>query len=896
MKRLGPRLRAAWRVLWRSHQLESDMQDEMRFHVEMEAERLVREHGIDPREARRLAYVRFGGVEKYKEAGRDARGRQWLDAISLDTRLGVRMLVKHRGLTFVGGFAMAVAIAIGATFFEVIGEMLTPALPFADGERVVAVEFATANPGSPERRVLRDFAAWREEVKTIEHLGAFRTTQHNLVSATVAPEPVKVAEMTAAGFAIGQTPVLLGRYLLASDEPEGAPSVLVISYQAWQSRFGADPQIVGRTINLGGVPHSIVGVMPDGFHFPYDHHLWIPLRANPLKYERLQGPSLYVFGRLARGVTIEQAQAELTTIAQRAPGASVEPHERLQPRVIPYTRAHVDLTHPTLVLIVRIAQLLVGALSFVVAVNLAILVYARTVTRLGEIAVRTALGASRRRILTQLFIEAFALSMLGAGFGLALAYLALDGIQWLARANGGVPFWIRVELSLPTVIYALALAAFAAVIMGVLPGLKATGRRVAVNLHELNGRAGTRLGPLWTTLVVAQLAVAVAVLPLAVYLSWQVAQFELAGPGFAAEQFVVASLVLSDDPSSATPARVERRQRELAARLQSEPGVTAVTFSSSVPGFAGDGRIEFDASTLPGASDQGDVETEDVSVNYVALDLFDVYDAEIRAGRPFNAADLGAAHTVIVNDTFVGKLLKNRSPLGVRFRYLRSSASEAAAEAPRPAYQIVGVVRDFPRFPPTFSTNREPVVYHPAAPGAVHPLMFSVRFAGSVPAGVIERIRAIGAEIDPALQLRRVVPLSRFYDDLRFFWRYVAWGIGLVTASVLLLSAAGIYALMSFTVAQRTREIGIRMALGAQPRRILFNVFARAVRQLTLGVLAGSLVSGALLSYAGLGLAGAAALLLTVAAIMLIVGLAAAFGPARRGIQITASEALRADA
>lgn len=893
MKRLPPLVRSAWRVLWRSHQLEADMQDEMRFHVEMEAERLVREHGLAPQEAHRQALVRFGGVEKYKEAGRDARGRQWLDAIALDTRLGVRMLVKYRGLTLVGGFAMAVAIAIGATGFEVISEMLTPALPFEDGERVVAVEYATANPGDAERRVLRDFAAWREELTSIEHLGAFRTAQHNLVSGIGPPEPVKVAEMTASGFAVARTPALIGRYLLPSDEPEGTAPVLVISHRAWQSRFGADPQIVGRTINLGGVRHTVVGVMPDGFHFPYDHQFWIPFRLNPLKYARLQGPQLYLFGRLARGVTVEAAQAELTTIAERAAPANPETHERLQPRVLPYTRAHVDLSHPTLVLIMRIAQLLVGALSFVVAVNLAILVYARTVTRLGEIAVRTALGAGRRRILAQLFIEALALSIAGGGTGLLLAYLALGRIQWVARGNGGVPFWIRCELSVGTAIYALVLAVLAAVIMGALPGLKATGKRLAVNLHEVNDHTGTRLGPLWTTLVVAQLAVAVAVLPVAVYLSWQAVQLELAGPGFAAEQFLVGTLALSDEASSVDANRVERRQRDLTARLRSEPGVSAVTFSSFVPGFAGGRRIQFDAPTSPaaGAEPQQDAGLLEVSVNTVDLHLFDAYDAVILAGRTFNPADLGAANAAVVNDTFVRRFLQHRDPLGVRFHYVRPSAQRAGEGG---SYQIVGVVRDFPIFPRPLSSDREPVVYHPAAPGAIHPVVLSVRFAGTLPAGVIDRFRAIGAEVDPALQLRRVVPLSQFYEDVRSFWRYLAWGIGLVTASVLLLSAAGIYALMSFTIAERRREIGIRTALGADPRRLLASVFARASRQLALGVLVGSMLSAAAFSIAGLSLARAVALLLAVAAIMLIVGLLAAVGPARRSLRISTTEALKA--
>jgi len=205
-------------------------------------------------------------------------------------------------------------------------------------------------------------------------------------------------------------------------------------------------------------------------------------------------------------------------------------------------------------------------------------------------------------------------------------------------------------------------------------------------------------------------------------------------------------------------------------------------------------------------------------------------------------------------------------------------------------------VADFPSFPTAPGSDGVPTVYHPAAAGDVHPFVLSVRFAGAVPAGFAERFRAIGAEIDPALQLRRVVALSTFYDELRSLWRHLAWGIGLVTISVLLLSAAGIYALMSFAVAQRSREIGVRTALGARPHQLLVSIFGRVTRQLALGLLAGSLLSCAVFLVADLPMSRAVVLLLIVAGIMVSVGLLAAVGPARRGLRVQASEALRADA
>jgi hypothetical protein len=190
------------------------------------------------------------------------------DAILLDSRFGLRMLVKHRGLTMVGAFALAVAIAVGATLFEVFSEVLDPALPFAGGDRVVSLQFVGSNPGSPERQVIHDFTALRGQLTTVEHFGAYRDAEHNLVAADTAPEPVEVAEISPSAFAIAGVAAAHGRYLLTDDESPSAPPVIVIGHDAWQRRFGGDPDVVGRTVNLGGVARTIVGVMPQGFEFP----------------------------------------------------------------------------------------------------------------------------------------------------------------------------------------------------------------------------------------------------------------------------------------------------------------------------------------------------------------------------------------------------------------------------------------------------------------------------------------------------------------------------------------------------------------------------------------------------------------------------------------------------
>jgi predicted permease len=883
-----------WQILTRRDRVTSEMDEEMRFHVDMQTECLMKEYGLPREEARRRALVSFGGVEKYKEAGHDVHGLRWLDALLVDSRFSLRMLLKHRGLTLAGAFAMAVAIAVGATAFEVISDVLDSPLPLPGGDRIVAIDFIGTDPGSPEQKVIHEFAALRGPVSTIEHFSGYSNTQHNLVAADTAPEPVAVAEITASAFAITNTPPLVGRYLLPSDEAESAPPVLVIGYEAWQRQFAGDRNVVGREVTLGGVPRTIVGVMPEGFEFPTVHQFWIPLREDPLAYKRGEGPSLATFGRLAAGVTMEQAQAEVAAIAQQTAAAHPGSGEPLRPLVLPYAQQVIE--DPGLVWAMRAAQAFASVLTVVVAINLAILVYARTMTRLGEIAVRSALGASRKRILTQLYIEALALALVGAAAGLALTRYMLDVIQSLNEMNGSLPYWITFELSPGAVIFALGLAAMSALIMGVLPGLKATGVSVNANLHELHGRSGTRLGVTWTTLIVAQVALAVAVLPAAVFFTSRVLRMELAATGFAAESIVVAQAGPGPGAEVMDRDRVAARQLELLSRLEAESGVQGVAFSSHIPGYGRFRAIRFEDGVRVRARaehvpDVGITDALFPTITSVSVGLFDAYGVETLAGRAFTTADVGTTN-VIVNDSFVDMYLQEPNAIGLTFRF----DTKAANAAPPRWHQIVGVVREFPAFQVNIARDAEPTIYHPAGVGEMSTVLLSIRFAGTVPPTFVHRIRDIAAEVDPTLQPSNVNVLADLYDTLRTPFRSVAGAAALITASVLLLSAAGIYALMSFTVAQRTREIGIRTALGAPPQRVMLNVFGRAAWQVAAGVVVGSVLSAGAFVAIGVGAVRAMPLLLGVAGLMAVVALLATFGPARRGVRIQAIEALRAEA
>jgi len=901
------RLRSFVRAFTKRQQFEDTLSEELRFHLDAYADDLI-EKGLSRKEAYRQARVHFGGVERVRDECRQARGLRVVDELILDLRLGIRLLVKSPGLTLVGGLSMAVAIAIGAGSFSVIYALMDPTLPLDEGDRIVSIQNAdTSNPGNPHRRSVHDFVAWRDELKSVEDLGAFRLVQRNLVAPDGQAEPIHIAEMTAAGFRVARVPPQLGRYFDEEDEREGAAPVVVIGYDAWQSRFGGDPDIVGRTLQLGRSTHTVVGVMPEGFGFPIAHRFWSPLRLDPSGFDRGQGPSINIFGRLAPGVTLRAARAELTTVGQRMAVAFPDTHALLRPQVMPYAYPFSDIDSPDMVWKFHLLQVVISLLLVVVSVNVAILVYARTATRQREIAVRSALGASRRRIVGQLFAEALVLAAAAAAVGLTVAELALGQVDAiLARQMGDVPFWMDFGVSFGTVVYVAGLAVLAAMIVGVLPALKATGRRVHAGLQGLgSGGSGMQLGRTWTVLIVAQVAVAVGVLPAAVFYAWESARYGVARPGFATEEFLTTWLYLDDvaesgDYESESAPRYAGLQAELVRRLEAEPSVSDVIITSTVPGNEPTVTVEVEGVPGPAAAEPALLlrsTSHRVGIGRVDIDFFDTFDVPILTGRGFGPGDVAvAASAVIVNQSFVEEAFGGGNALGRHVRSLvRRSHTSPGSGDPGRWYEIVGVVGDFPN--PVEPGLAQAKLYHPRRAGQDYPVSLALRVRGAAPSTVTDRLRAIATALDPTLRLGPILTLDEVLREDQGLMRLLALAIALVTLSVLLLSAAGIYSLMSFTVARRRREIGIRSALGAHPRRLLWSIFSLALGQLTVGVVVG-LAAAALLDGATGGelLGGESAVLLpTVAALMMAAGLLAGVGPARRGLRIQPTEALRAE-
>lgn len=814
----------------------------------------------------------------------------------LDVKLGARMLVRHPGLTLVGGFGIAVAVAIGSVAFEGISAVLDPALPMPGGERVVTLKNETSNMGNPERHILHDFVEWRERLTTVEHVGAFRSVSRNFSSEDARGEPVRGAEITASGFAIAPTPPLMGRHLTPEDEREGGPEVVVLGYDLWRSRFGGDPEVVGRTVRLSGEPHMVVGVMPEGWRFPVQHAFWIPFRHDPVDYARLEGPSIEVFGKLAPGITMEEAQAELSTVGRRVATEHPETHADLRATIASYAHEQAQISDPLIARMLRVAQVVVTLLLVVVCVNVAILVYARTVTRRGEIAVRSALGASRRRILGHLFVEGLVLSTLATVVGLAVAAYALGRIQLEVAATQVLPYWLDFRLSPGTAMYAAALAILAAFLVGVLPGWRATGRRLRSSLGEMNKGGGRPLGRTWTALIVGQVAVGVALIPPTCVLGWGMVRPSLGDPGMPVEEIVVASVGLPGAPVSGRRGfeaardafweRLAMRQLELITRLEAESGVEAVALSSGTPG-RGNGRpIELDggATLLTGTGAPW------AGYSEVSPEFFRVYDGRVLSGRGFEPGDAHeASRVVLVNQSFVQQFAGGAPVVGRLVKYLPL----VNVEYPAPTdvwLEIVGVVGDLPPGPHAPGTTTAHI-YHPVGPGDLAGVTLSVRTAGD-PEALVGRVGEIAAEVDPTFQLRGVGVLADAIEEGRSLMMIFVASVLAIALAVLLLSAAGMYALTSFTVARRTHEIGIRAALGAGPRRMLAAVLGRVAVQLGIGIVLGAIVAGGLFAAEGLSSDHVVALLSTMVTFG-AVGLLAALGPARRGLRIQPTEALR---
>lgn len=819
-----------------------------------------------------------------------------LRGLSLDIRLALRLLVKHIGLTVVGTIAMAFAIWSGIVAFEFYTQIMHPRLPLAGGDRIVGIVMVDTASRAERAPTLHDFVAWRDALTSVSDLAAYRDRNWNVIIGDAAPEPVAVAEISAATFRVVRERPVLGRPLIEADEKTGAPRVVVIGHDVWQARFESDPHVIGRELRLGNVPHTIVGVMPKGFRFPLAHGFWVPLRLDPVDFPRQQSPGLRVFGRLAPGATLEAAQPELMVLGATAAAAFPDTHQHLEPRIVSYIDSILGGFSADSTTEVFSGNLLSVLLVFLVCGNVALLMFARAATRENEILVRTALGAGRGRIMGQLFVEALVLAIVAALVALTFAQVAWRSLFATVTENmfeNRVPFWMHSSVSPRTLVYAALLTLVAAAIAGLLPGLKVT-RGLGTRLRQSGpGGGGLRFGGIWTVLIVMQVA-AMAIVPtpvIAIYRDMGKGA-RAANAGLLPEQYLAVTMAMDREKvpgaaGSTFTGRFAAATQELERRLEAEPGVTGVTVASVLPVMDHPWRtIDIDEESA--ARGEQSSSPHYVSSASVALDFFDVLDTPILSGRAFHSGDLQpGARPVIVNQSFAQVVLGGNNPIGRRLRYSDLTQQNAAKSANQPWHHVVGVVRDF-GVDPEGRDPRRARIYHPLVPGGSYPVRMAVHTMGD-PLLFAPRLRSIARDVEPTLQISEIarfdqVAAAGARTMTLLFWLFLA-----LAFVVVLLSLTGIYSVLSFTASQRTREVGIRVALGGRPRHVVAVLFRGPMTQIVLGILIGLVIADRLSE------GDMVRVIAVYGCAVVAISALATLGPVRRALRIQPIDALRAD-
>lgn len=879
------------------------MQEEFRHHIEMRTEDLVR-RGLSRREAARQARLEFGHVETHREHARAARGLRWFDQVRfswIDVRLGLRMLVKHPWLTLAAVFALAVGIPVGLAPIH-LSEAVEAPLPEDPGNRVRAIRYWDPETTSAAIPAYQDFEFWSKRLKAFSSLAAFRTSSYNVAAEDGHAAPVPGALVTASAFDILGRPPLAGRTLGIADQVPGAPNVVVIGYDLWTSRFGSDPGVVGRTVRVGAVQHTVVGIMPRGFLFPTREQLWLPLREE-LAPGSGRGSAVRVFGRLAEDVPPEAAQSELSAVGSPVVAEPSAAGARLQPEVVPFGMSFVGLPRGGLTSLPEFLyfQMLAWALLLVACGNVAMLVFARTATRFRELAVRSALGAGRARIISQMFVETFVLAVLAAVVGVFSINWVIGRVNLAVLAGEtGLPYWLSLEVTSATLVRALILAVVSATVAGVVPAIKITGKGIQQSIRRAeSGRSGIRFGGVTSALVVADIAIAVAAVGIALGMADRMLDGRVADAlaGIPAEEYLAVEVRMPTDELRGDGAAERRRvaqrlaatQVALVERLRAEPGVKSVAVADALPRMDPRRRpYEVEGTDRPAGRPRRWVPIVQVDVSF-----FDALSQPILAGRGFDHADLEAREApVVVNNVFVDRVLGGRDPIGRRVRF-----TTPADAADSPWHEIVGVVGHLGVN--MVNSQGGEAVYLPAAPGTVNPMQLAIH-VGASPEILAPRLRELAAEVDPDVILETPVVLSDVYQGDWYLLMAITGGLLVLVGVLVALAVSGIHAMMSFSVSERTREIGIRTALGAPRGALVVAILRRSFLQIGVGALLGMPVAAfvflQLRDDAGWGssvLAFSTALALAVG-IVVVVALFSCLVPTRRVLRVEASEALRA--
>jgi putative ABC transport system permease protein len=760
-----------------------------------------------------------------------------MNQLFTDLRSGVRMLVKYPTLSIVAVLTLGLGIGLSTTVFCVVNGGLFKGLPFPDADRVVAVVGTNHSQNQPRQPIsVQDLAIWKERQTSFEKFGAYGFSPMNLSTEEGRPERYSGGQLTVAAFeALGVQP-LYGRGFRDGDDRIGGESIVLLGHDVWRDRYGASPDIIGKTIRANGVQRTVIGVMPENFAFPIRESLWTPLALDPTATARGRGPNYQVIARLKRGVSIAQADVQAATIASQLEKEFPTSNRGLGADVMPYAKT---ILGPE---IYGLLYTMLGAgigVLLIACVNVSNLLVARASLRRREVAVRMALGAGRRRVVRQHLTEVLVLATSGGAIGILLS---IFGMRWFTQALSvnPPPFWITFELDYRVMLFVLSLIVLASVFAGTLPAMHAARVSAGAALKD-DSRSSTsaRLGKFSSALVVAELAVSCGLLIAAGLMIKSVVQLKNVQMPFAIDNVLTArvDLPLARYPDS--PASI-RFFEQLLPRLREVPGVDAATLSDGLPA-AGNGVIpvQIEGKAYPQNADYPLAREGIVTAGY-----FDTFRTPLLSGREFTPADVATSQPVaVINDSFARAHFPNLDPVGRQMKRIRPSSKE-------PWLTIVGVVPDL-IMEGIGNNNASPVGYYiPISQSDVaNGVRIAVRTRGE-PSAVTPLVRSAVTSLDQDLAIYEISTLQRVID--RQTWFYTVFGTFFMAFGLcaLFLAAAGLYGVMSFAVTQRTREMGVRSALGAQRAQLILLVMRKSAAQLALGLALGLglalLASGAL--------------------------------------------------
>jgi putative ABC transport system permease protein len=890
LKQFAARLRA----FFRGSELDRDFSEEINAHLEIATEENVRQ-GMTLIEARRQAALRLGGAAALQSQHRDARGFRLLDDLVQDLRFASRLMIKDRWLSVAAIAAIALGIGANTVGFTIVNAAFLRGFPFDEADRLRAISWRPDNGRRSAVSVL-DLEDWRAQSRTFAGIAAYTFGAINISDDHAAPEQTQGAWVTANHFDVLRQRPVLGRTFVAADEQRGAEPVVIIGHEIWKHRFELDPQIVGRILRVNGQPSTIIGVMPERMKFPDNagSELWLPFIPTDAQLARDRRP-LSAFGRLAPGVSATAAATELDGITQRIKSANPGQTKGLAGgQLETFTERYLGgAARPMLITVM-------GAVIFVLLIacgNVANLLLSRSMYRTREIAVRSALGATRWRIIRQLLIESIALSSIGGLLGLILARYGVRAFDAGIQASGA-PFWLSITMDYKVLLYVAAIC----IATGILFGLAPAWHLSSANQHEtlkegargsFGNRRANRFGQ---ALIVGELALTVVLLCGAGLMLRSFIALYATEPGFKVDGLSRMKMQLPPSNYPTAEARL-RFFEQLQPRIEAIPGVQGAAFTTSVPPLDDEEwRFEIDGRQYAEGQPRPWTSTVTTTPNY-----FDVLGASINRGRALNTTD-GApgAENIVISQVFADRHFAGEDPIGRRIKFVprgEVGALPTDAAFAQSWRTIVGVSAPFQQGS-SDDAFRSPVVYLPLRQSA--PRTTSVVIRSALPLGsVMSAVRTAVQSVDADQPVFTIETVTAVFDNERIIYRIFSTLFGMLASIGLLLSAVGVYGVMAYAVTQRTQEIGVRMAIGAKRWDVSWLFLKRGLIQLLLGLAIGLPAALALGSIARLRLVeiepSDPVTMIGITMVIIAVALPSCIIPVHRASRVDPMHALRAE-